>query len=170
MSTESLCYRPAVEADLGAMALLMERANTFRDGQPLPERIEDESVVEDIRGRMHKPGAWTHVAVDEARLAGFMLGYPYSRGEDAPIDPIKEYLSLLMVEPDYWGRGIASKLLDIAAERARQADKQQLLLWTRADENGHARIVYEHKGYVATGRTRMSRHGYGFQVQYAIDL
>ncbi|HSH56109.1 MAG TPA: GNAT family N-acetyltransferase [Candidatus Limnocylindrales bacterium] len=170
MSAESIRYRPALEADLGAMALVMERANAFRDGQPLPTCIENESVVDDLRTRMHKEGAWTNVAADHDRIAGFMSGYPYSEGENAPVDRTKEYLSLLMIEPDYWGRGIASRLLDIAASRARQAEKQQLLLWTRANENARARSVYEHKGYVATGRTRVSQHGYGLQVQYAVDL
>jgi ribosomal protein S18 acetylase RimI-like enzyme len=75
-----------------------------------------------------------------------------------------------MIEPNYWGRGIGGMLLDIAANSARQADKQQLLLWTRAEDNERARGLYERKGYSLTERTRISQHGHGLQVQYALDL
>ncbi len=170
MSAESIQFRAAVEADLGAMALVMECANALRDGRSLPASIENDTVLDDLHSRMHKEGAWTHVAADQKRIAGFMVGYPYSRGVEAPVDPTKEYLSLLMIDPDYWGKGIAGRLLDIAASRARQADKQQLLLWTRTEDNERAKAVYERKGYVVTGSTRISQHGYGLQVQYALDL
>lgn len=170
MLAESIQYRDAVETDLGAIALVMQRANALRDGQPLPACVDDAVILDDLHTRMNKDGAWTHVAAHHQRIAGFALGYPYSKGENAPVDPVTEYLSLLMVEPDYWGRGIAGKLLDIVAARAREAHKNRLVLWTRQDDNIHARSVYEHKGYTATGETRLSRHGFGLQMQYALDL
>lgn len=133
MSAEPITFRPAIEADLGMMALVMERANSLRNGLPLPDRVDD-SELDNFYARTETDGVWTHAAIVSNGIAGFTLGYPYS--------DTQEYLSLLMVEPRYWGKGIAGKLLDIAAYRARMNNKEQLLLWTGADDNERARGGY----------------------------
>ena len=169
MSDMSVEYKIATKNDARAMALVMERANELRDGKPLSSEVSD-AVLEDITERMSRHGVWVYVAVHQKNVVGLMLGYPYSQGEDMLIDPLRDYLSLLMVDPEYWGKGIASKLLDIAADNARKTGKQQLMLWTRKEDNDHARSVYEHKGYIATGRTRISKYRDELQVQYALDV
>ncbi len=169
MSQESLAFREAQPDDFPAIALLIERANAQRDRQPLPETLTDASVVESLVAKSNKTGAWTDVALLEGKIAGISLGYPTSETTDlSGVYPSAEYISLLMVEPEHWGKRIASLLLDRAAERARHGNKHQLVLLTRETDNGHARQFYEHKGYTQTGNTRPSK--YGRQVLYLLNL
>lgn len=167
MSAESLEFRNAVPQEVGAIALVIARANAQRDGIVLPNAIEDTEAL-DLHERMNRPHAWTYVATKEDEIAGVALGYPRI-DEDVPAaDAETEYLSLLMVEPNAWGQGIASRLLDLVAERARNAGRSKLALWTRGDDNEHARVFYEHKGFVFTEQTRLSKHGQ--QVEYQLTL
>lgn len=166
---ESITSRDMHDADLPGVTLLIERANAQRDRLPLPVTPTDLRTVEKIKDKVNRPGAWADIASVGQSLAGVCLGYPVSQARDLPVEYTGgEYISLLMVEPAYWGRGIASKLLDQAADRTRQMNKQQLLLLTREAHNDHARGVYEHKGFTLTGDTRPSE--YGLQVLYLMNL
>lgn len=153
--------------DIGAMALVTQRASAFREDQPLPDQPSHEAVA-DIEERITKDGFWTYMATDQNRMAGFVLGHPSSEQENIPSDPDVEYLSLLMIDPDYWGQRVASRLLDAAAERAKHIGRKEMVLWT-SQTNHRARQVYEHKGFVLTDQTRISEYR-GPQVQYSISL
>jgi GNAT superfamily N-acetyltransferase len=153
--------------DVGALALVLARANAKRDDLPLPTGVSQASCG-DLEGRMNIPGAWTHVAVNAGKAVGFALGYPSSEVSSIPTDSETDYLSLLMVEPEFWGRGVASSLLDSINDYTRQANKQHLVLWTRQANNSRTQSVYLHKGYKLTGKTRDSRHGP--QFQFMLDL
>jgi GNAT superfamily N-acetyltransferase len=167
MSAEAVEFRDAIPQEIGAMALVIARANAQRDGEPIPTGVDDAQIL-DLQERMSRPNAWTYVAVNEGGLVGVALGYPRAN-EGAPSRTVDtEYLSLLMVEPDSWGKGIASRLLDLVAERARLAGRSYLTLRTRDESNGRARSVYEHKGFSLTGVTKDSQ--YGRQVEYQLDL
>ncbi len=145
------------------MVLVLMRANAQRDNEPLPVSV-GESQMTRMRHRVADPNRWAYVAADGERVVGIGLGYAGNGNTDPATSERAEYLSHLMVEPDYWGRRIASQLLDMAAERARQAGKEYLTLWTRDANNELARRIYEHKGYVPTGYERDSQ--YGRQVHY----
>lgn len=167
MSAEAIQIRDAAPQEVGAIALVIARANAQRDGEHLPVVVEDDQLS-DLRERMGRPNAWAYVAVDDNEVAGFALGYPRTNERTSPATADTEYLSLLMIEPNYWGRGIASRLLDLIAERARNVGRSHLTLRTRDVDNDHARSVYEHKGFVLTGATKDSQ--FGRQVEYQLDL
>lgn len=156
-------------ADTPSVALLIERANAQRDNLPLPEVLTDLKSVQKIQHKIHLPGAWAVRANFDSRLAGICIGYPVSQARDLPVQYAGgEYISLLMVEPAFWGRRVASTLIDYVAELARQKNSHELLLLTREAQNDHARTIYEHKGFVLTGDTRPSK--YGTQVLYIMRL
>lgn len=153
-------------AAIGEMALVVERANAQRDAQPLPEALKDSDIAADLRTRLAKPGAWIYIAETGYAVTGLALGYPAPETDDKSQET--EHLSLLFVDPAYWGNRIASRLLDTVAANANSKGKQHLTLWTRQSNNEHARSVYEHKGFSLTNRTRRSMHG--DQVEYKLDL
>ncbi len=167
MSAETLQFRNAQPQEIGAIALVIARANAQRDGEALPIVVNDGQLSE-LQDRMDKPNTWAYVAVEGDEVTGLALGYPRTDEATPPESADTEYLSLLMVEPDSWGRGIASRLLDLVAERARLAGRSRLTLRTRAADNDHARSIYEHKGFASTGVTKESQ--YGRQVEYQLDL
>lgn len=169
MPNESLTFREIRVVDFPNVALLIERANAQRDHIPLPSSITDLDAVGNIRKKLDRHGAWAELATIDQHVAGICLGYPASEARDLPLEYADgEYISLLMVEPAHWGQRIATSLIDRAAERLRQRNKQQLLLLTRESENSRARGLYEHVGFTLTGDTRPSK--YGVQVLYLMNL
>lgn len=165
---ENILIRTGTLADLGILALVMERAYAQRDSLALPANAS-EATHKELEDDYNTPGAWTHVAVTGGTVAGFALGFPASEAADITTDPRTEYLSLLMVEPEFWGRGIASCLLDKVEDRARQADKQQVVLWTRQTNNRRTQSVYERRQYNRTSNTK-DDGPYGPQYQYRLNL
>ena len=124
--------------------------------------------MQELPGRMAQPDAWTRVATNEGQLVGFSLGYPAEHDPTMPNAANAEYVSLLMVEPEYWGRLIGSRLLRLAAGHARNSKRDAVILWTREPDNARAHAFYEHNGYTSTGDTR---HKDGeLQRQYRLDL
>lgn len=169
MPNESITLRELQLVDCKSVALLIERANAQRDDQSLPDHLETESTVDNLKAKIEKTGTWADVACVDGDIGGIILGYPASEATDLPPEYLEAtYISLLMVEPDHWGKGIASVLLNEAASRTQKNRNQQLLLLTRKANNLHARSIYEHKGYKQTGHTRRSK--YGQQLLYLLDL
>ena len=164
---ESITLREASLPDIGGMTLVLMRANAQRDNEPLPMSAGEAQMAR-MHARVADPGRWAYVAADGERVVGIGLGYPGNGETDPATEERAAYLSHLMVDPEYWGRRIAGRLLDIVAERARQAGKDHLTLWTREKDNAHARGMYEHKGYILTDFTRESQ--YGDQVHYKLAL
>ena len=168
-SLDALQFREALPQEIGGIALVLARANAERDGQLLPTSVEPLQTREmQARWDKHGPDAWLYVATDDQNVVGFDFGYPSFGEGQADTTPDTDYLSLLMVEPKYWGRRIASRLLDIVANQARESGRRHITLWTREADNAHARDVYQHKGFVLTNLARDSQ--YGCQVQYQLDL
>lgn len=169
MSRESFGFRQANPHELAELTIVMERANAGRDGNPLPTSMEGKSeAIEAMRARMNKIAAETYVATLGEKIVGFSMSHPLIDPEHTDSDGDTQHLSLLMVDPDYWGERIASKLMDITVEHARNSGKRQLTLWTRKADNSRAQAVYGHKGFILTGVERLSEHGE--QVQYQLGL
>ena len=167
MTHELITYSIDYAGDLEPIALVIERANARRDEMPEPRMWQVADTAEDLRLRLAKPGAWMQVAQIGQTVVGVALGYPKPETDNEPSETT-EYLSMLFVDPGHWGKRIAGTLLDAVAASAKESNKQHLSLWTRHDDNEHARSVYEHKGFALTGLTRTSFHGR--QIEYVLDL
>jgi GNAT superfamily N-acetyltransferase len=164
---ETVQIRVADYSEIGAIALLIARANAQRDGEPLPTTATEEQMS-DLQERMDRSHAWAYVALEDTQIAGFALGYPRTDETTPATAADTEYLSLLMIEPNSWGKGIAGRLLDTVVECAYTAGRKHVTLRTRSADNQRARGVYEHRGFILTGVTKES--SYGRQVEYRLDL
>jgi GNAT superfamily N-acetyltransferase len=171
-SVPPITYRPAVIRDIGAMTLVQERAHAARLGLPLSDELGPfgDNTQQWLAGYMSDPETWAYTAHSSDRLAGFVLGYPSTKENTGTVarDPDGELLAQLMCEPLEWGRGIGGTLLDFAATIARFRGRRYMTLWTTND-NARARQLYERKGYVVTGHTRISPQ-FGSMVHYRLDL
>lgn len=83
-----------------------------------------------------------------ARPAGMIVAEPYV--EDGVVDPTCGHISMVFVDPGYWGSGIGGAL--VRALQAPPAGRAwtRLSVWTRSD-NRRARRLYESCGFVDTG-------------------
>jgi hypothetical protein len=78
MSAESIEFRsanPTNPQEIGAIALVIARANAQRDSEQLPLAAND-SQEADLRERLSRPHAWNYVAIKQEQIVGFALGYP----------------------------------------------------------------------------------------------
>jgi ribosomal protein S18 acetylase RimI-like enzyme len=76
-------------------------------------------------------------------------------------------LQTLYVMPEFWSRGVGSKLHDLALDRLRKTNVQEARLWTLTD-NYRARAFYEKRGWSLTGRTRLVPYPpHPIDVEYA---
>ena len=159
--------RPGTEDDIEAMALVTERTNADRAGQPLPESIPEESEdYSDLQERIHYDGYWSHLAFDRERLAGFVCGYPGTwKGEDSGGN--SDYLWLLMVDPEYQRQGLGKKLLEIAADDATARLAESLTLYV-STQNKKAAALYETVGFRAIESVTSDRQGE--LIKYTLDL
>lgn len=150
-----ISLRSGTIPDIGAMVLVLERANAQRDSLPLPTVTSDTQRIEEIHERMAHPGAWSHLVEIGGRLGGYVLGHHSSTESTIDTEPDTEYLAHLMMEPGFWGLGIGGHLLDAAAQTARDMGNRHMVLWT-AESNTRARELYERKGYLLTEGRRLS--------------
>lgn len=159
--------RPGTEADLENMALVTERAYAESRNQLPPDVLpKDSDDYKELQERAHYDGYWSLLALDGDKLAGFVAGYPGNwKGQDDGSN--SEYLYLLMVDPDYQGKGVGPRLLGDVIENAKQKNRRSLALWV---EEGlkNAIALYEHKGFKNTEHDISDRHGK--VLRYQLDL
>ena len=157
---------PGTPEDIETMALLTERANAGRAGEPLPTVIPEGSKdYADLLERKNYDGYWSHLAFDGDQLAGFTAGYPGTwKGEDDGLN--SEYLWLLMVDPDYQKRGLGRALLRLVGHAAETRGAESVVLYA-ATGNMPARKLYESEGYVQIGIMSDKQDEY---VKYSLEL
>ncbi|WP_310526965.1 GNAT family N-acetyltransferase [Nocardioides sp.] len=102
------------------------------------ERIEEQLASSDV----------ALLATYGARPAGMIVAEDYL--EDGVVDPTCGHISMVFVDPGYWGSGIGGALV-----RALQAPTDgrvwtRLSVWTRSD-NRRALRLYEACGFADTG-------------------
>lgn len=161
--------RPAVKDDAFALAELINFA-----GEGLPHYLWEEIAgpgetaweVGSQRAR-RMDGGFSYrnatVAVDAGSVAAMLLGYPLP-AESEPVDfsqmpalfvPLQElenlapgtwYINVLAVYPEHRRRGLGTRLLALAEEKARETGCAGLSLIV-SDANGGARRLYERRGY-----------------------
>jgi ribosomal protein S18 acetylase RimI-like enzyme len=156
--------RPALVADLGAMAGVHEKAAAARDGLSLPDALGG------IEARVAHEGSWAFVAETETdgEVNGFIIGHPAHHEGTIESLPHDDYLSLLMTGPALWGHGIGRNLLNRAVDHCRVNGKEHLWLWT-ASSNFRARGFYERYGFVRVGKQRIQQRQ-GVMELYCFDL
>ena len=159
--------RPGTLDDIEAMALVTERTNADRAGLPLPTAIPAPSEdYQDLLENNRYPGYWSHAALVDDRLAGFVAGYPgILRGEDAGAD--SEYLWLLMIDPDYQRRGLGRTLLRLAAGKAEENGADSIFLHVVAGNQPACRL-YISEGYRSVGELFSER--LGRLIKYRLNL
>jgi GNAT superfamily N-acetyltransferase len=132
-------WRRARPGDADALTDLERDANLAALGHVFPpERFPFpwEGVRERWGAILAEPGVVVEVVDGDGRLEVFL----------AHDDTTLRHLA---VHPDRWGEGLAR----VAVERAQAAGA--LLLWCLVD-NHRARGLYDHLGYVETGRSRQA--------------
>ena len=100
--------------------------------------------------RTADPGCVNLVAVDGRRLTGFAMGGPAS--EPSARSGTAE-LQAIYVDPDHWGDGTGTALLDTALSLLSTAGFRRVGLWTLS---GNARAVAfcRRHGFLPAGETR----------------
>ena len=97
-------------------------------------------------------GYW--VAIDNKKVIGISGLYSLPDDKDA------NWLGWTCVDPEYRGKKIGGKLLDLMIEKARKNKKKFLRLYTDTRENERvARILYKKRGFVETKRKKDKVHG-----------
>ncbi|MDG5758748.1 GNAT family N-acetyltransferase [Natronococcus sp. A-GB1] len=107
-----------------------------------------------------------------AELEGEVRGYGYVRwgeGTKAFVGPEEAGLKELYVEPDYWGEGIGTALLERCLE-VLPGETERLCLETLAG-NEVGRRFYEARGFERTGRSEFEIAGEAYPTAiYALEL
>lgn len=148
-----LRYRPAEVTDAEAIQLVIERAVTARRSEPIPTHVLSQEAVKRNEIQLSKDSTWSRLVFDGSRLIGLAIGTPATNLETGETVPNREHLNLLMIDPEYWSKGIGGGLLDWVDSEMVGRGVKSIDLWTGSD-NQPARNLYEKKGYHTTGMTR----------------
>jgi GNAT superfamily N-acetyltransferase len=106
-----------------------------------PER---ELHVAGIRGRLAERGCFCMLAEDEGAVAGQVGTVPVRGPRDAG------HVWMLFVREEWWGTGLAARLLAAAEADAVERGWAELRLQTPS-EHGRARAFYEREGWTTDG-------------------
>jgi ribosomal protein S18 acetylase RimI-like enzyme len=166
--------RPARKSDAAALAVLVDIAG---EGMPAymwgQMRAPGQSLLEVGRARAAREEggfSYRNATVIEAEaeavacLVDYELDNPYDCGglDDIPevVRPLVRlesqtpgswYVNVLAVMPELRGRGLGSRLLELAEDRARESGAAELSIIV-ASENAGAVRLYRRIGYVAKAR------------------
>jgi GNAT superfamily N-acetyltransferase len=133
--------------DINDMALLYQQAQAYRDKRPWPAE-PDERHLYKVHYFLNEPDAWSQLSRQGKKMTGFIIGCSCIREDGSAY----ERLNLLMVHPDYWGKGIAGSLIEWALFKY----PGEMRLWT-LENNKRARSLYERYGFAQLGKAVM-RH------------
>jgi ribosomal protein S18 acetylase RimI-like enzyme len=164
-------FRPATKADASALAVLVDIA-----GEGMPAYMwstlaaPGQSVLEFGRERAQRDGggfSWRNAVVAEvngevaASLVGYRLDDPYDLGALADMPEIVQplvkleakapgswYVNVLATFPEFRGRGIGAKLLEIAERNGSETGAPALSVIV-ASWNATAMRLYRRAGYAA---------------------
>lgn len=115
------------------------------DGNPPSEARTDR-----VRRKLADTAASLLVGCDGELVVAMALSEPYRERHGAGlVRPHAGHISMVFVDPERWGRGIGSRLLDAMHREMRARDWRTSSLWTRSN-NVRARHLYEGRGYSLT--------------------
>ncbi|HLI72837.1 MAG TPA: GNAT family N-acetyltransferase [Acidimicrobiales bacterium] len=154
--------RAAVPGD--ALAIATVHVRSWKAAYPglLPDSYLDALRPEDRLGMWEQalgeppPGQGTlvleHDDAGPGAIAGFASFGP-TRDDDADPGVVGE-LQTLYLDPDSWGRGGATRLMDEVVAQMRAAGFTAATLWV-LDSNAHARRFYERRGWRPDGASKL---------------
>ena len=159
----SIIIKPAQPQDAQAIVLLTEQAEAARNHKPILAIATDKEAVKARREDLLKQSTWAALAYDTDRPVGCIFGRPVEETQGL------EHLSVLMIHPDYWGKGIGTSLVSWMKEVLIAKGSDTVDLWTE-DSNTRARNLYEHLGFVCTGEENYNEKYKQQQIRYILTL
>jgi GNAT superfamily N-acetyltransferase len=146
--------------DAAALAsVLLEAFATYREWAPdgwKPHGTPGELEAQLIFERLGLPGYWCRLAEVDGEAVGYVvLRQSLTDGEPREPIPGLGHIWHLFVRPAWWGRGVATSLLESAMAEARRREYTAARLWTPR-ENARARGFYEREGWRASGAESFS--------------
>jgi GNAT superfamily N-acetyltransferase len=160
----SMTVRPGTEADAGELiATLAEGFDSFRAFAP-PDWEPPDMEIEGARmqAEIARPGTWIEVAEVDGTVAGhvaFMPARTHQRGHEVGEDVA--HFWQLFVRREFWGAGVASRLMADALAEARAQGFRAMRLFTPEGQE-RARRFYEREGW--------TQHGAPFEAGLGIPL
>ncbi|HMJ72867.1 MAG TPA: GNAT family N-acetyltransferase [Solirubrobacterales bacterium] len=122
------------------------------DGNP-PSKAR----IDRVRGKLADTDASLLVGCDGELVVAMGLSEPYRECHGAgAVRPHTGHVSMVFVDPECWGRGVGSRLLDALHREMRARDWRTSSLWTRSN-NERARRLYEGRGYSLTDDVKYVR-------------
>ncbi|MGH7727844.1 MAG: GNAT family N-acetyltransferase [Vulcanimicrobiaceae bacterium] len=109
--------------------------------------------------RAAQPGSWFLRGFEDERHVGIAYGAP-GRDDDGLGRAVRGllHLSMVAVEPNAWGRGIGSQLVQRSLELGAERGFRRVQLWVQAD-NVRAQRLYERFGLTRSGRVKRDPRG-----------
>ncbi|MFN2529219.1 MAG: GNAT family N-acetyltransferase [Candidatus Baltobacteraceae bacterium] len=168
MTEDKVRVRRGSVDDLPSTAELWNRANKHY-GRTLAVEHQGHVIVEGIAGRMTNDEGDLLIAEIEGRIAGMLLGSRVreDRGKGPIVDGLA-IVSWVAVDPDYWGHGIATHLMEDLLDLLRAKQFRRVILWTHQD-NVRAQRMYERLGFTLAPEQMKDSTG-ALIIQYARDL
>jgi ribosomal protein S18 acetylase RimI-like enzyme len=113
--------------------------------------------IDRVRGKLADTDASLLVGCDGELVVAMALSEPYRECHGAgAVRPHAGHVSMVFVDPERWGRGVGSRLLDALHREMRARDWRTSSLWTRS-YNERARRLYEGRGYSLTDDVKYLR-------------
>jgi GNAT superfamily N-acetyltransferase len=97
---------------------------------------------------------WSRLALDDGRVVGHVLFEPARTHRDWDgLVPGVAHVAHVFVDEEWWGTGLAARLLEAAVVEARSQGYHAARLWTPAGQ-ARARAFYAREGWHESGATR----------------
>jgi predicted N-acetyltransferase YhbS len=153
-----LTFRAATAADAPVLArAVADGFEGYRAWAGPAWRPPDEASprgIRELRERLAAPGVWSRVAFDGGRVVGHVLFEPARSGRDwDDVVPGVAHVAHVFVDEEWWGSGLAARLLEAAVAEARAQGYQAARLWT-PEGQARARAFYAREGWRESGATR----------------
>lgn len=144
-----MIIRPGGPDDAAVATDLWERANAARENTTAAPATEEH--IANLRSRLVDPKARILLGFEGAELVATALAAP-ARAEHGAgsIIPEAAHISLIGVDPKYWGRGYGQEILQALTAHLAGEGYRRLSLSVIA-ANDRARRLYERCGWIADG-------------------
>ena len=137
--------RDSQPSEFGRAGELWLRAETARTGVATAE-ADVRELVAGLTAATAKPGARLLVGVIDGRIVATAYGVPLKS------DPTSAQVAMLAVDPELWGEGYGTQMLDALSQALREQGCAALRM-NVDPANARARALYERHGWQHSGET-----------------